>query len=154
MKAKILLAEDDTALSFVIKDSLTDAGYEVFTCNDGEAAWQEFQKKKFDLCLLDVNMPIRDGFSLAKKIRQQSDVVPVIFITAKSMEEDKLKGLREKQFSTSAGTGFMEDGELYFRTPRGKRMGAKNSSSKIPATESLVIFKILMVIDLKDIFTT
>lgn len=92
MKVKILLAEDDTALSFVIKDNLTDAGYEVFTCADGEAAWQEFQKKKFDLCLLDVNMPVRDGFAVAKKIRQQSDVIPIIFITAKSLEDDKLKG--------------------------------------------------------------
>ncbi|MDB5201858.1 MAG: response regulator transcription factor [Ferruginibacter sp.] len=97
MKAKILLAEDDTALSFMIKDNLTDAGYMVTTCNNGEAAWQEFQKNPYDLCLLDVNMPVRDGFSLAKKMRQQSDVVPIIFITAKSLEEDKLKG-----FSTGA----------------------------------------------------
>jgi DNA-binding response OmpR family regulator len=92
MKPKILLAEDDTALSFVIKDNLTDAGFDVTTTTDGESAWQEFQKKKFDLCLLDVNMPVRDGFALAKKIRHQSDVIPIIFITAKSLEEDKLKG--------------------------------------------------------------
>ena len=92
MKAKILLAEDDTALSFVIKDNLSEAGYDVITCADGEAAWQEFQKKKFDLCLLDVNMPVRDGFAVAKKIRQVSDITPIIFITAKSLEEDKLKG--------------------------------------------------------------
>ena len=91
-KAKVLLAEDDLALSFVIKDNLQDAGYEVTHCADGELAWQQFQKKDFDICLLDVNMPVRDGFSLAKKIRQQSDMVPVLFITAKSMEEDKLKG--------------------------------------------------------------
>ncbi|MEO6537600.1 MAG: response regulator transcription factor [Ferruginibacter sp.] len=97
MKAKILLAEDDTALSFVIEDNLSEAGYDVITCADGESAWQEFQKKKFDLCLLDVNMPVRDGFSVAKKIRQLSDITPIIFITAKSLEEDKLKG-----FSTGA----------------------------------------------------
>ena len=92
MKAKILLAEDDTALSFVIKDNLTDAGYEVITCANGDIAWHEYQKKDIDLCLLDVNMPVRDGFSLAKKIRQQSDMMPIIFITAKSLEEDRLKG--------------------------------------------------------------
>jgi DNA-binding response OmpR family regulator len=92
MKATILLAEDDTTLSFVIKDSLQDAGYEVTTCANGELAWQQFQKKDFDICLLDVNMPVRDGFVLAKRIRQQSDVIPIIFITAKSQEEDKLKG--------------------------------------------------------------
>lgn len=92
MKPKILLAEDDSSLSFVIKDNLSEAGYDVVSMPDGEAAWQEFQKKKFDLCLLDVNMPLRDGFALAKKIRQQSDIIPIIFITAKSLEEDKLKG--------------------------------------------------------------
>ena len=92
MKASILLAEDDTTLSFVIKDNLQDAGYEVTTCANGEIAWQVFQKKEFDICLLDVNMPLRDGFSLAKKIRQTSDLVPIIFITAKSLQEDKLKG--------------------------------------------------------------
>jgi DNA-binding response OmpR family regulator len=91
-KAKVLLAEDDLSLSFVIKDNLQDAGYEVTHCADGEAAWQQFQKKDFDICLLDVNMPARDGFSLAKKIRQQSDVIPVIFLTAKGLEEDKIKG--------------------------------------------------------------
>ena len=92
MKATILLAEDDTTLSFVIKDNLQEAGYEVTNCANGEIAWQQFQKKDFDICLLDVNMPIRDGFALAKKIRQSSDVVPIIFLTAKGLEEDKLKG--------------------------------------------------------------
>ncbi len=92
MKATILLAEDDTTLSFVIKDNLQDAGFEVTACANGELAWQQFQKKEFDICLLDVNMPLRDGFALAKRIRQQSDVVPIIFLTAKSLEEDKLKG--------------------------------------------------------------
>ena len=93
-KAKVLLAEDDLSLGFVIKDTLQDAGYEVVLCPDGEAAWQQFQKKDFDICLLDINMPLRDGFSLAKKIRQQSDVVPIIFLTAKSLQEDKLKGFQ------------------------------------------------------------
>lgn len=93
-KAKVLLAEDDLSLGFVIKDTLQDVGYEVVLCPDGEAAWQQFQKKDFDICLLDINMPLRDGFSLAKKIRQQSDVVPIIFLTAKSSQEDKLKGFQ------------------------------------------------------------
>lgn len=88
----ILLAEDDMALGFVIKDNLQEAGYEVTHCPDGEAAWKSFQKKEYDICLLDVNMPFRDGFSLAKKIRQQSDQVPILFLTAKSLEEDRIKG--------------------------------------------------------------
>ena len=93
-KAKVLLAEDDTSLAFVIKDNLEEAGYEVCWCSDGEAAWQQYQKTHFDICLLDVMMPVKDGFTVAKKIRQKSDVVPVLFITARSMEQDKLDGFK------------------------------------------------------------
>jgi len=91
-KIKVLVAEDDLQLGFIIKDNLEEEGFEVINCPDGESAWEQFQKRTPDICLLDVNMPSRDGFSLAKKIRQKSDVVPIIFLTAKSMEEDKLKG--------------------------------------------------------------
>jgi DNA-binding response OmpR family regulator len=91
-KGKILLAEDDRNLAFVIKDNLQDEGFEVIHASDGEAAWQQFQKNVFDICLLDVNMPLRDGFSLAKKIRAESDMIPILFITAKSLEEDRIKG--------------------------------------------------------------
>ncbi|WP_224016251.1 response regulator transcription factor [Ferruginibacter albus] len=93
-KGKVLLAEDDDALAFVIKDSLSDEGFDVIHVADGELAWQQFQKNNFDICLLDVNMPIRDGFALAKKIRQHSDIIPILFITAKSLEEDKIKGFQ------------------------------------------------------------
>lgn len=93
-KGKVLLAEDDRNLAFVIKDSLAEEGFDVTHAEDGEIAWQQFQKSDFDICLLDVNMPVRDGFSLARKIRQQSDVVPVLFLTAKSLEEDKIKGFQ------------------------------------------------------------
>ena len=88
----VLIAEDDLQLGFLIKENLEDEGYEVINCPDGETAWEFFQKKQPDICLLDVNMPSRDGYSLARKIRQKNDVVPIIFLTAKSMEEDKLKG--------------------------------------------------------------
>ncbi len=91
-RGKILLAEDDRNLAFVIKDNLQDEGFEVIHASDGEAAWQQFQKNDFDICLLDVNMPLRDGFALAKKIRVESDMIPIIFITAKSLEEDRIKG--------------------------------------------------------------
>jgi len=91
-KIKILLAEDDLQLGFIIKDNLEEAGYEVINCPDGETAWDLFQKKSPDICVLDVNLPYRDGFSLAKKIRQKSDVTPILFLTAKSLMEDKLKG--------------------------------------------------------------
>ena len=91
-KIKILLAEDDLQLGFIIKDNLEEAGYDVINCPDGETAWDYFQKKSPDICILDVNLPYRDGFSLAKKIRQKSDVMPILFLTAKSLMEDKLKG--------------------------------------------------------------
>lgn len=91
-KTKILIAEDDLQLGFIIKDNLEEAGFEVINCPDGEAAWEYYQKNNPDLCILDVNMPYRDGFSVAKKIRQKSDIVPILFLTAKSLEEDKLKG--------------------------------------------------------------
>lgn len=89
---KILLAEDDLQLGFIIKDNLEEEGFDVINCPDGETAWEQFQKQAPQICVLDVNLPYRDGFSLAKKIRQKSDVVPILFLTAKSLEDDKLKG--------------------------------------------------------------
>jgi DNA-binding response OmpR family regulator len=91
-KGKVLLAEDDLSLGYVIKDNLADAGYEVVLCPDGQTAIEKFDKGQFDICLLDVMMPNKDGFSVAKKIRQHSDVIPILFLTARSMEEDRIKG--------------------------------------------------------------
>lgn len=91
-KSKVLLAEDDLSLGYVIKDNLADAGYEVVLCADGQAAIDKFSKESFDICLLDVMMPNKDGFAVAKKIRQQTDQVPILFITAKSLEEDRIHG--------------------------------------------------------------
>lgn len=91
-RTNILLAEDDLQLGFIIKDNLEEAGYQVTNCPDGDSAWEFYQRKNPDLCILDVNMPYRDGYSLAKKIRQKSDRVPILFLTAKAFEEDKLKG--------------------------------------------------------------
>jgi len=91
-KTKILLAEDDLQLGFIIKDNLNEAGYDVVNCPDGEIAWEQYQKTDPDVCILDVNMPYRDGYSLAKKIRQKSDLVPILFLTAKSLPDDKVHG--------------------------------------------------------------
>jgi DNA-binding response OmpR family regulator len=91
-KSKVLLAEDDLSLGYVIKDNLVDAGYEVVLCADGQAAIDKFTKENFDICLLDVMMPNKDGFAVAKKIRQQTDLVPILLITAKSLEEDRIHG--------------------------------------------------------------
>ncbi len=91
-KIKLLVAEDDLQLGFIIRDKLEQEGFEVINCPDGEQAWEFYQKRSPDLCILDVNMPYRDGYSLARKIRQKSDLVPILFLTAKALEEDKLKG--------------------------------------------------------------
>jgi DNA-binding response OmpR family regulator len=93
-KGKVLLAEDDASLGFVIKDSLQEEGYGVVLCTDGQAAIQRFDKNEFDICLLDIMMPLKDGLAVAKKIRQVSDQVPILFLTAKSMEEDRIKGFQ------------------------------------------------------------
>jgi DNA-binding response OmpR family regulator len=91
-KIKILLAEDDLNLGVLLVDYLSTEGFEVKLCKDGELALKEFQIHSFDLCLLDVMMPHMDGFSLAKAIRIKDKTIPIIFITAKSLKEDKLKG--------------------------------------------------------------
>lgn len=94
LKTKILLVEDDKNLGFVTKDNLSLSGYEVTLCEDGETAWKTFNKNNFDLCILDVMLPKKDGFTLAEDIRKVNDLVPIIFLTAKSMNEDKLKGFK------------------------------------------------------------
>ena len=91
-KGRVLLAEDDIHLGDVMKDSLEDEGYMVTHCTDGQQAIDLFGKDKFDICLLDIMMPVKDGFTVAKKIRQQTDVVPIIFISTKALLEDKIEG--------------------------------------------------------------
>ncbi|MBP6334983.1 MAG: response regulator transcription factor [Bacteroidia bacterium] len=92
VKPKILLAEDDLNLGVLLVDYLEAEGYDVKLCKDGELALKSFQGNHFSLCLLDVMMPKMDGFSLAKGIRLKDKNIPIIFITAKSLKEDKLKG--------------------------------------------------------------
>src|SRR5215510_979925 len=91
-KARILLAEDDEYLRELVKDALEDENYQVTGCVNGQEAIDLFDKNKFDLCLLDIMMPLKDGFTVAKKIRQQSDVIPIIFISTRTLIEDKIEG--------------------------------------------------------------
>ena len=87
---KILLAEDDPNLGELLKDYLELKGkYEVVLSQDGDQALEQFRKNRFDLCILDVMMPKKGGFSLGKDIRKMDDTVPIIFATAKGMMEDK-----------------------------------------------------------------
>ncbi len=91
-KPNILLAEDDLNLGRLLVDYLESEGFDVKLCKDGSLALATFQNNVFDLCLLDVMMPKLDGFAVATAIRVQNKRVPIIFITAKSLKEDKLKG--------------------------------------------------------------
>ncbi len=89
---KILLAEDDTNLGFVVQDNLKANGFNVVLCTDGEQALKTFADGQFDMCILDVMMPKKDGFAVAETIRDINKEVPIVFLTAKSMQIDKVKG--------------------------------------------------------------
>ena len=94
MSPRILLAEDDPSLGFIIKDTLAQQGYEVSLLADGQAAAAHFPGSSFDLCILDVMLPGLSGFELARHIRSSNTLIPIIFLTARSLQEDKLYGLR------------------------------------------------------------
>ncbi len=93
-KPHILYVEDDEVLSFVTKDNLELNGYEVTHAKDGKEAIQLFKNGTFDLCLVDVMLPEIDGFEVAENIRSRHSEIPIIFLTAKSLKEDKIKGLK------------------------------------------------------------
>lgn len=93
MADKILYVEDDETLAFLTNDSLQDEGYDVIHCENGAEALAQFKSEPYDLCVVDVMLPKMDGFTLAQKIREINSQVPIIFVTAKSMKEDKIMGL-------------------------------------------------------------
>ena len=91
---KILLCEDDENLGMLLREYLAAKGYTAELCADGEAGYKAFLKTKFDICVLDVMMPKKDGFQLAQEIRTINSEVPVIFLTAKALKEDILEGFK------------------------------------------------------------
>jgi DNA-binding response OmpR family regulator len=93
-KLRILLAEDDQNLGSLLKEYLQAKAYEVDLFPDGEKAFRSFQKSFYDICILDVMMPLKDGFSVASDIRTINRDIPIIFLTAKSMKEDVLEGFK------------------------------------------------------------
>lgn len=93
-KTKILLVEDDTNLGIILCEYLDTKGYETRLCRNGEEGFDAFNKESFDLIILDIMMPKKDGFTLAREIRQRNKEIPVIFLTAKAMKEDALEGFR------------------------------------------------------------
>jgi DNA-binding response OmpR family regulator len=93
-KAKILLVEDDKNLGDVVRDFLTDAEYEVDLAENGQQALSMWGKSLYDLVLLDVMLPVKDGFAVASEIREKNGSVPIIFLTAKALKEDKIQGFK------------------------------------------------------------
>ena len=94
MKAKILLVEDDTSLGFIISDQLKSEGYSVTLCTDGAEGFKRYNEESFHMCIFDVMMPKKDGFSLAKDVRKIDAKIPILFLSAKSNDEDKVEGFK------------------------------------------------------------
>jgi DNA-binding response OmpR family regulator len=124
--AKILLVEDDPSLGFVIKDNLSVKGYDVTLCRDGEEGHTVFGQNPFHLCILDVMLPKKDGFTLARNIREKNKEVPILFLTAKAMMEDKLEGFRTGADDYITKPFSLE--ELYYRVEVFLRRTTKQES--------------------------
>ncbi len=91
---KILLVEDDPNLGYILQENLELQGFAVNLCSDGEEGKTAFFQDSFDLCLIDVMLPKKDGFTLAREIRKINQAIPVIFLTAKSLKEDRIEGFK------------------------------------------------------------
>ena len=122
-KKKVLLVEDDTNLGNLLQDSLEIKNYDVVLKRNGEDAFNDFKVNKYDMCILDVMMPKKDGFTLAKDIRRMNANVPIIFLTAKALKEDTIEGLKlgaddyiTKPFSMEELTLRMEN--IFKRLPK------------------------------------
>ncbi|MCD6012277.1 MAG: rprY [Flavipsychrobacter sp.] len=126
---KILFVEDDPNLGLLLKENLNNKGFDITWCRDGAEGASMFAKQNFDLCILDVMLPVKDGFSLSREIRGVNEDVPIIFLTARALHEDRIHGLEigaddyiTKPFSTQ---------ELYLRINAIlRRTQNKNSSVK------------------------
>lgn len=91
---KILYTEDDETLAFLTKDNLEQNSYNVTHCSDGKSGLESFKNEDFDICIFDIMMPKMDGFELAAEIRKINTDIPIIFLSAKTLKEDRIKGLR------------------------------------------------------------
>lgn len=130
---KILLVEDDPSLGFVIKDNLSIKGYDVTLCRDGEEGELYFNSNPYSLCIFDIMLPKKDGFSLARGVRQKNKNIPIIFLSAKSMMEDKLEGFQTGADDYITKPFSLE--ELYCRI----EVFLRRSVQELPATGSFEI---------------
>jgi DNA-binding response OmpR family regulator len=90
----VLLVEDDRNMCYLLKENLSSSGYNITICHDGKEGFKRFRESTFNICILDIMLPRMDGFQLAAKIRLLNESVPIIFLTSRSMEADKLQGFR------------------------------------------------------------
>lgn len=93
-KAKLLVVEDDPNLGDILQEYLTMKGYHTTLCRDGEEGWSKFKKDTYHLCILDIMMPKKDGFTLGKEIKKVEDGLPIIYLTAKNLKDDVIQGLK------------------------------------------------------------
>jgi len=137
MKHKVLYAEDEPTLAQIISDGLINSGYDVTVAVDGQQALELFHANPPDICVLDIMMPLKDGYSLAEDIRKTNSGVPIIFLSAKSMPEDVIKGFR------TGGNDYLKKpfnmGELLVRIESLlSRFGAANA--EVPQSSTKLIF--------------
>ncbi|WP_291778836.1 response regulator transcription factor [Cecembia sp.] len=93
-KAKLLVVEDDPNLGDILQEYLSMKGYDTTLCRDGEEGWSKFKKDKYDLAILDIMMPKKDGFTLGKEIKKVQEDLPIIYLTAKNLKDDIIEGLK------------------------------------------------------------
>lgn len=93
-KPNLLIVEDDPNLGDILNEYLTMKGYETTLCRDGDEGWSKFKKDKYDLCVLDIMMPKKDGFTLGKEIKKVQDDLPIVYLSAKNLKEDVIEGLK------------------------------------------------------------
>ncbi len=129
-KIRIMLAEDDENLGLLLNEYLNAKGYDTKLFANGDKAYRGFVKDGYDLCIFDVMMPIKDGFTLAKEIRQIDTQVPIIFLTAKSLKEDVIEGFKIGGDDYITKPFSME--ELLFRIEAVLRRSGSGSTQKTP----------------------
>ncbi|HAQ17608.1 MAG TPA: DNA-binding response regulator [Prolixibacteraceae bacterium] len=137
-KVKLLLAEDDENLGLLLKEYLIAKGYDTDLYPDGEVAYKGFRNHTYNLCILDIMMPRKDGISLAKDIRLINMDIPIIFLTAKNMKEDVLEGFKMGADDYITKPFSME--ELIFRIEAIMRRVMQDSNSHEDAVYKLGIY--------------
>jgi two-component system, OmpR family, response regulator len=138
LKQSILLLEDDPNLGLVIQENLEMRGYEVILCPDGMEGMKSFDRGTFDLCLVDIMMPKKDGFTFARELRSKNRQIPIIFLTARSLKKDRIEGFEIGADDYITKPFSME--ELLLRIKAVLRRSSPTSAEEEPAVHTLGAF--------------